>query len=467
MRHPVALTFALSSILLAWCVCAWALDPSLDVSQYAHKSWTVREGFFKGSVSSIAQTPDGYLWLGTEFGLLRFDGVRAVPWKPPQDQHLPSSHIDCLLAARDGTLWIGTRNGLASWSGGKLTEYPELSGQFLFTLLEDREGTVWAGSMGVPPPGRLCAIHSGTVHCSGQDGSLGLAVFDLHEDQKGNLWAATRDGVWRWKPGTAQFYPLSGERSGLPSVGEDHDGTILISTRNGLGQIVNGKILPYPLPGTPLQFEAEKLLRDRDGSLWVGTLDGRLMHVHNGTTDVFGTSSGFSGGFVRNIFEDREGDIWIATMNGLDRFREFAVPTYNQNQGLMTSGVTTVLADKDGSVWLGTIGGLNKWAGGQISTYADGNVRGVSAPGKHDGTLSEGAVAPMLQDGRGRVWIESRRGQFGYIDRNRFTPVSAILVGWCSPSPRIARRMCGSLIKNSAFIVCRPRTPPNRFPGPR
>src|ERR1700747_2629103 len=89
-------------VLLA-CGSAFALDPNLDVSQYAHKSWTVREGFFKGSVSSIAQTPDGYLWLGTEFGLLRFDGVRAVPWQPPSGQHLPSSYVGPLLAARDGT----------------------------------------------------------------------------------------------------------------------------------------------------------------------------------------------------------------------------------------------------------------------------------------------------------------------------------------------------------------------------
>jgi ligand-binding sensor domain-containing protein len=72
-----------TAILLAWCPCVFALDPSLDINQYAHNAWTVREGFFNGILFSIAQTPDGYLWLGTEFGLLRFDGVRAVPWQPP------------------------------------------------------------------------------------------------------------------------------------------------------------------------------------------------------------------------------------------------------------------------------------------------------------------------------------------------------------------------------------------------
>src|SRR5712675_2496480 len=103
-------------ILLAWCTCAFALDPALDISQYAHTAWKIREGFSKGRVTSFAQTPDGYLWLGTEFGLLRFDGVRAIPWGPPRGAALPDDHIRALLASRDGRLWIGTYKGLASWN---------------------------------------------------------------------------------------------------------------------------------------------------------------------------------------------------------------------------------------------------------------------------------------------------------------------------------------------------------------
>src|SRR5580693_9497440 len=134
-------------ILLACCPCASALNPSLDINQYAHTAWTVRDGFFKGAVWAIAQTPDGYIWLGTEFGLLRFDGVRAVPWQPPGNQSLPSTDILSLLVARDGTLWIGTAKGLASWKDGKLVEkYAGLAGQFVFRLLEDDEGMVWASS---------------------------------------------------------------------------------------------------------------------------------------------------------------------------------------------------------------------------------------------------------------------------------------------------------------------------------
>src|SRR6201984_424711 len=112
-------------ILLAWVPGAYALDSVPDVSQYAHTAWKVSDGFTKGVIVTIAQTPDGYLWLGTEFGLYRFDGVRAVPWHAPSGAVLPSGPIYSLLVARDGTLWIGTgaEGGVASWKDGKLRRY--------------------------------------------------------------------------------------------------------------------------------------------------------------------------------------------------------------------------------------------------------------------------------------------------------------------------------------------------------
>src|SRR5215831_18329328 len=150
---------------------ASALDPVLDVNQYAHTAWLFREGLAQGQVTSIAQTRDGYLWLGTEFGLLRFDGVRSVPWQPPGNRRLPNSWIRSLLAARDGTLWIGTIEGLASWVDGKLTDYPELAGHSVNTLVADRDGTVWAGGYlgGIgrvqTATGTLCAIKNGSARC--------------------------------------------------------------------------------------------------------------------------------------------------------------------------------------------------------------------------------------------------------------------------------------------------------------
>src|SRR5208282_4262289 len=131
-----------AAVLLACCRCATALSPSLDINQYAHTAWTIRDGFFKSVIYSIAQTPDGYLWLGTESGLLRFDGVRAVPWEPPAGEDLPSSVVMSLRVSSDGTLWIATGKGLASWKDGRLTQHRELAGWVGNALFEDHAGAM-------------------------------------------------------------------------------------------------------------------------------------------------------------------------------------------------------------------------------------------------------------------------------------------------------------------------------------
>src|SRR5262249_48932048 len=134
-----------------------ALNPSLDISQYAHTAWKSRDGFGKGSINAIAQTPDGYLWLGTEFGLLRFDGVRLMSWKPPQGKQLPANQISSLLVSRDGTLWIGTYKGLASWKDEKLTTYSGLE-EGILSLIQDHVGTIWVGTVKLPSGAKLCTV---------------------------------------------------------------------------------------------------------------------------------------------------------------------------------------------------------------------------------------------------------------------------------------------------------------------
>jgi ligand-binding sensor domain-containing protein len=400
---------------LMCCGIASALDPSLDINQYAHTAWTARDGLFKGVVSSIAQTSDGYLWLGTEFGLLRFDGVRSSPWQPPAGQHLPNNRIRGVLVARDGRLWIGTWEGLASWKNGSLTNYPELAGQIIYALGEDRTGAIWAAGGVGTSAGKLCAIRSTDSKCYGEDGSLGGSfsgsLSALYEDRAGNLWAGVETGLWRWKPGPPKFYPL-------PAPGVTHsqaliesgNGPLLIAMPGGIRQLVDGKVELYPLQGAGMPFNPHVLLRDRNGGLWIGTSDRGLLHVHEGRTDLFARADGLSGNYVQSLFEDREGNIWVTTLDGLDRFRDLAVSTISVKQGLSNDGVLSVLAATDGSVWLGTRDGLNRWNDGQVSILRKGS-----------GGL-QGNPQCLFQDENGRIWVSTSRG-IAYLYNGRFIPV--------------------------------------------
>ena len=420
-HQVVSQGMALAFMLLTTCPYVSALNPSLDVNQYAHTAWKIREGFSKGAINSIVQTPDGYLWLGTDYGLLRFDGVRNVPWEAPSDQHLPSTRVISLLAAHDGTLWIGTSKGLASWKKDKLIQYPELAGQAIFTLLEDREGTLWAGAMGFPPPGRLCAIRNTSVHCNGQDGSFGVGVSGLYEDKTGNLWARGSTGLWRRAPGSPQFSPFGSIGGiGLKGFAQGDDGSILIATQSGVKSLVDGRVEAYPLPGGAQHFNARGLLRDHDGGLWIGTFDRGILHVHQGRIDVFGAQDGLSGDSVDDLFEDREGNVWVATVNGLDRFREFAVTPLTVKQGLSNSVVDSVLGDSNGDVWLASVSGLDLWKDGRITTYDH-------RQGKLDGQSPNS----LFQDDRGRIWVSTQHG-LGYLDNDRFIPVAGIPAGTIS-----------------------------------
>jgi PAS domain S-box-containing protein len=428
-RGVVARGIVLAAMLWAGGLCALALDPALDVSQYAHNAWKVREGFFKDSISSIAQTPDGYLWLGTQVGLLRFDGVKYVLWQPPANQQLPSNHIRSLFAARDGRLWIGTQLGLASWKDGKLTLHPEIAGQ-VGRAFEDHEGTVWVGTR-YPPPGKLCAFRRDGVRCYGEGREFGDRASSLYEDRAGNLWVGAQTGLWRWKPGPPKFYPLADFESSQGLVAGDN-GALLIAERKELKQLIDEKVVAYRLPADGLRFQPARLLRDRDGGLWIGSFDRGLVHLHQGRVDLFSQADGLTGNYIRDLFEDREGNIWVATENGLDRFRQIAVPAIAVNQGLSQTTPWSVLAASDGSVWVGTLDGLNRLQDGQITIYRKRRVltrRGAAAVREVTASgLPDDLIQSLFEDARRRIWI-STRGGLVYFENDRFIPVSGISGG--------------------------------------
>jgi len=273
-RYLPVLRTVLAGILLATCPCLFALDPTLDISQYAHTTWKIRDGFVKGEIPSIAQTPDGYLWLGTEFGLLRFDGVKTVPWQPPPNQHLATDVIRNLLATRDGTLWIGTT------SQG---------------LLHVHHGRVDAL---VQPEGL-------------SSNSIGQGLF---EDREGNIWVSTTEGLDRFRDFAVT---TMGVNQGLlqavvGSVLADRDGSVWLSTINGLNRWNNGQIT-VPNTGNAKKDgklngqDPHSLFQDSRGRIWISTLGG-VGYLEN---DRFVPISGIPSGNVLGMAQDTAGNLWI------------------------------------------------------------------------------------------------------------------------------------------------------------
>jgi len=431
-------SFIAVGVLLGFWRCALALDPALDVSQYAHTAWRTQEGFARGEIESIGQTSDGYLWLGTELGLFRFDGVRAVAWQPPPGQALPDTHIRCLLGARDGTLWIGTYAGLASWRGDGFTLYPQLKGWFINALLEDREGTVWASAAAATTPfARLCAISREGIRCEGDDGRFGQSVTSLHETARGDLWVHAATGLWHWRPGAPKLqWASTSLRAGLQDIADDEAGGVLIITQTGVSRLVDEKTV-VPFVAFPDTHLFASLLRDHNGSLWFATAGSGLLHVHDGRTDTFGKPDGLSGEHVSQTFEDREGNIWVATTGGLDRFRDVAAATTSAPQGLANPSVASVLGTRDGSIWISTIDGLNHWSGGEMTHYSsvEGPPRGPlpragPASGVHQINVRglPRSAASLFEDRQGRLWVASLAG-IGYLENSRYTAIQGIAAG--------------------------------------
>jgi signal transduction histidine kinase/ligand-binding sensor domain-containing protein len=406
--QSVRIRAAVSLSILLWCHSrAFALNPALDITQYAHTAWTSREGFFGGALRTIAQTADGYLWLGTESGLMRFDGVRTVRWQPRGDERLPSTSITELLVTRDGRLWIGTFAGLASWKDGGLIMYPELAGLMIGSLVEDSNGTVWVGTLTVPNA-LLCAIGS-AVQCVGQDGRFGSGVFSLLEDG-GTLWVGAASGLWRWTADAPKRYPMP--TPNLLDLIRGSDGTLLIAMQGGIRQVVGQQAVAYATPGADRPFDARRLLLDRNGALWVGTPRG-LVHMHQGRTDLFTRSDGLSSDLVNALYEDREGNVWVATDEGLDRFRDLAVTTLAARQGLATDAAFSVLSARDGSMWAGTGDGVTRWKGGRTTIYR----KREGLPDDHIGTIFE--------DSAGRILVSTLRG-VATFDGGKFVPLRGV-----------------------------------------
>jgi PAS domain S-box-containing protein len=404
-RHVFVMGAVLASLLLVALPHALAVDPVRRISQYGHTVWRIQDGTISPP-TNIGQTTDGFLWITTAQGLLRFDGVRFVPWQPPQGQNLPGTHFSAVLGARDGSLWIGTTRGLARWKDGQLRTYTDLEHYTgIAAIDEDDSGTIWVTRYGLyAREAPLCSISKETLRCFGKKDGIPVTYGQgMTHDSEGNIWFGSKVLV-RWRPGTvATTYfgaiPELAKTDGVNEVVRGPSGTAWASLestgpRLGIQHYSGGKWTSYAVPGFDgASVDSKALLVDHRGSLWVGTQNDGVYRISGGVADHYGMSNGLSGNGVGSLFEDREGNIWVTTDGGLDMFRDTALISYTTRQGVSDRQFNSVMALRNGAVWIGNADALNVWR------------EQVGKTGILDRKLSGQWVGPMLQDHSGVVWL--------------------------------------------------------------
>ena len=413
--RPRALLTALALCLPA--APATALNPELAITQYTHRAWRAdqAEGSLpQNSVASIQQTHDGYLWLATQEGLVRFDGVRFKVFSSKTTDQIRHNDVWTLLEDLDGSLWIGTHGGgLTRLKDGVFVNFGKdqgLSSDAIQALWQAADGSLWIGTRG----GGLNRYKEGTVTTfTTKDGLPSDTVYSLRGDREGNLWIGTDGGgLSRFRDGkfTAITTKQGLSNDTVYTLLEDRDGSLWIGTGAGLNHYQNGRIRAYRTRDGLTNDNIRSLHQDREGNLWIGTDGGGLNRYTRGTFSAFTTKQGLSNDNIGAMYEDREGSLWIGTdAGGLNRLKDNKFVSYGTPEGLPNDNARSIIEDADGALWIGTWGGLARFHEGRFTAYTT-----------RDG-LSNNVVLSLALGRDGALWAGTLGGGLNRLHKGRFT----------------------------------------------
>lgn len=342
----------LTLLLLCLLPAVFGLNPQRRMSQYAHRQWSQAEGLPQDTIRALAQSRDGYLWIGTEEGLARFDGIEFTVYTRDAGQ-LPNNLVTALWASRDGSVWIGTAGGLARYHAGRFTIFGAKDGvpsAFITSIHEDSHGTVWvaAGLF-------LCRYREGKFTRFGQEhGIPAQGVRAAIVDASGRVWVAGFGSIGLFENDRFQETTAGGSLSGgiTLCLALDSSGELMAGGTNGVLLNEGGRRrLLTTADGLPATF-VRALVHDRDGSIWIGTNSG-LCRRANGRIDSVSEGVFRAGEWVWCLYEDRDGNLWVGTNSGLHLFRDQSFAMFGKNEGLPSDQPTTMLAARDGAIWVG------------------------------------------------------------------------------------------------------------------
>lgn len=395
--------------LLGVAVNAAAHESYPDLAVYLSRMWRTQDGLPDNRVQAIAQTADGYLWVGTSGGLARFDGTRFIVYGRFNTPSITDDNVLSLAVAPDDSLWVATEGGgLLHYSHGVFRSFGAkqgLTNDFVNRVYADHRGVVWA------------ATQRGLFRYRGdkfERVDLGLHLTNISfqgvtEDAQQNLIAVGPSGVFKEREGHLLEYAPGLDLGEVYRISQTRDGTVWLDTSRGLKRIPPWTRRPQVVAVKGHTTTAvDAIVQDHLGTVWLGSRGDGLFALQGDHETVFTARSKLPDNSVSAIFEDRDHSIWVGTANGLAQLSAPDVQIANGRDGLTDQNVSSIYRDRGGGIWITTITGrIFRYHRGRFERFhlpSDDNLQFIGTYQDHSGamwfgTVNAGAVRLM----RGRV----------------------------------------------------------------